>query len=138
MSEPTVSESMADRVGLWLGAVFAAATLLPAGGLLVAFGPNGWWRLVDFSSRHSLWHFTFALIMVLLLPLLVFGGLLLAWRRPRQVWPFVAGVLLGIVTVCLLVPRWPNIVPDAGWWLLAVAGGLGLAAVYLLVQRSLR
>lgn len=138
MSESTVSESTADRVGLWLGAVVAVAALLPGGGLLVTFGPNGWWRLVAFSSRHGLWHFTFALIVVLVLPLLVLGGLLLAWRRPRQVWPFVTGVLVGIVTVCLLVPRWPNIVPDAGWWLLALSAAVGLTSVYLLVQRALR
>lgn len=128
----------ADRLGLTLGAVFCLLSAAPAVAVLTLAGLDVWRGLLELFARHHQWHLVLALCVLLAAPLIQLAGLLLTWRRRGGVWLFVVGVLISVFTVCLLVPRWPNIVSAMAWWLLAIGAAVGLAATYLLVQRAYR
>jgi hypothetical protein len=128
----------ADRLGIALGVVFCLLSAAPAVAVLTLAGLDVWRGLLELFARHHQWHLVLALCVLLAAPLIQIAGLLLTWRTRGSVWLFVAGVLISVVTVCLLVPRWPHIVSATAWSLLAVGAAIGLAATYLLVQRAYR
>lgn len=127
-----------DRLGLILGALFCLLSATPAVAVLTLAGLDVWRGLLELFARHHQWHLVLALGVLLAAPLIQIAGLLLSWRTRSGVWLFVAGVLISVFTVCLLVPRWPNVVSAPAWWLLAFGAAVGLAATYLLVQRAYR